>query len=323
MGLFGGSGGGTTSSMKRPDYINNMINDLNGQVNNMQTPTWQNQQYAGQNAYQTGALGSLANNTQLQDYSNQLMNAGQQGIGQLSDIGNQINGAYSNAITSDSINNLANKLYNKDDVDAAIKASNYGTEQQLATATNPAAAQQTMQQSGFGSSARLAKDNAARGALAEEQGNASDITNNAYNNAVQQAQGILSGNRQNELSALSGLSQNAAQQAGLYNTGAQAAQQNYNGMLGAAQQNYQNNQGSLDMAYNNAIGAQNMANANIQNQLNAASVFNGALGQKTTTTVSGGGSGMLGGAMSGAAAGSAFGPWGALAGAAIGSASSS
>ncbi|MCS5737295.1 hypothetical protein [Herbiconiux daphne] len=65
-----------------------------------------------------------------------------------------------------------------------------------------------------------------------------------------------------------------------------------------------------------------MGNQDIQNRINAASVMNGVLGQTTKVQQSGGGSGILGGAMSGAAAGSAFGPWGALAGAVIGGAAS-
>lgn len=323
MGLFGGGGGAQKASISRPDYIKNMINDLSSQVKSTSTPTWQNQQYAGLNEGQQAALDQLMASPQLHQYATQLMGAGEEGLSNLDTVSKQLQAAYGNQITGSDIDKMASQLYNQGQVQEAINAANRQTENQLATATNPEAAQQTMQQSGFGSSARLAKDQAARAALSQEQQNASDITNQAYQSAVEQAQGVLSGNRQTQLSALSGLQQNAAQQAGLLDTGSQAAQAAYRNSMNAAQQRQQNAQRQLDTQYNNAIGAQEMANQDIQNRINAASVMNGALGQTTTTKTSGGGSGILGGAMSGAAAGSAFGPWGALAGAVIGGAAGS
>jgi hypothetical protein len=319
MSLFGGGSKTSTSKVTRPGYVTSMVNDLSNQINSAATPEWINQNYAGLTSDQQSALNQLLNNSQLTNYANQLMGAGQSGLSQLTDVQNQLANLYGKGqISAADINNLAGQLYNSEDVENAIKASNAQTEQQLATATNPAVAQQTMQQAGFGSSQRLAKDQAARAALSEEQGNANSITNQAYNSALEQAQGILSGNRQNQLNALSGLGQIGSQQAGLLNTAANAYQQNYLNQLNAANQQWQNEQGALDTKYNNAIGAQNMGWQDINNRLNAAGVLNGALGQTQKTTVSGGGGGLLGGLASGAAAGSAFGPWGALAGAALG-----
>lgn len=318
MGLFGGGAKTTTSKTTRPDYINNMVNDLSGRINSQASPEWVNQNYAGLTGDQQSALSDLMNNRQLNDYATQLMGAGQEGLNNLNSAQSQLANAYgNNQISAGDINNLAGQLYNSDEVENAIRASNANTEQQLATATNPVIAQQTMQEGGFGSSQRLAKDMASRSALAEEQQNAGNITNQAYNSAMEQAQGILSGNRQNQLSALSGLGQVGSQQAGLINTAGQTAQQNYQNSMNAANQRWQNEQGALDTKYNNAIGAQNMGYQDLTNRTNAASVLNGALGQTKTTTASGGGGGLLSGALT-VAGGVVGGIYGGPAGAALG-----
>lgn len=307
-----------TSRTTRPGYLTNMINDLSNQIKTTDMGDWQNQNYAGLNTNQNAALTGLANSDALHNYASQLMGAGQQGLDTLDSAYSQLQKAYGGGITAQDVQKLANQLYSPEDTQAAIEAVKQRGEEQLSQSTLPAVAQQTMQESGFGSSQRLSADRARSAALADIQAQGSQISNDAYNTAMSQAQGILSGNRQNQLSALSGLQQIGQQQAGLANTGASAAQNAYMNQLAAGNQRQQNEQGALDTKYNNAIGAQNYGYQNIQNQLGAASVLNGALGQTSTTTTSGGGSGMLGGMASGAAAGSAFGPWGALAGAALG-----
>lgn len=324
MGLFGGGSSTTTSKMTRPDYIQNMINSLTNQVNNTTNGSYVNQQYAGLNQTQQDALNQLINSDQLNSLSGQLISGGQSGLDTLNSAYSQLQNLASNgAITSDQINNLAGQLYDKNSVQAAIDATNYGTKQNLAENTLTNIAQQTMQGGAGGSAARLAKDNAKTAALSQMQNDSSNITNQAYNNAVSQANSILSGNRQNQYSALGALAQNGSSMAGLANTGAQMANQANNNALAAGNIMQQNTQNSLNNNYNNAINNQNYDWSQIQNLINASSVLNGAQGMTTKTTTSGGGSGMLGGAMSGAAAGSAFGPWGALAGGVIGAVASS
>lgn len=324
MGLFGGGSGTTTSTMTRPDYIQNMIDSLTKQVNNTNSGSYVNQQYAGLNQTQQDALNSLINSDQLKNLSGQLIAGGQTGLDNLNSAYSQIQELANNGgITSDQINNLAGQLYDKDSVQAAIDATNYGTKQNLAKNQLTNIAQQTMQNGAGGSASRMAKDNARTAALTQMQNDSSNLTDQAYNNAVSQANSILAGNRQNQYSALGSLAQNGASMAGMANTGANMANQaNYNA-LAAGNQMQQDSQSNLDNAYNNAMYNQNYDWTQIQNMLNAASVLNGAQGMTTTSSTAGGGSGVLGGAMSGAAAGSAFGPWGALAGGVIGAAASS
>lgn len=307
-----------TSKTTRPGYLTDMINNLSNQIKTTGSGEWQNQQNVGLNANQNDALNQLAQSGALHDYASQLMGAGEEGLQGLDETYKQLQAAAGQGISAQDVQNMAKQLYNPTEVEAAINAAKQGREQQLATSTLPEVAQQTMQQSGFGSSNRLATDMAKSGALADIQSEGAQISGEAYQNAMGQAQSILSGNRQNQLSALSGLQQNYQNQAGMLQTGANAAQQAYQNQLSAGNQRQQNAQNDLNTAYNNAIGQQNFGYQNIQNQLGAAGVLNSALGQKTSTTTSGGGSGVLGGMAGGAAAGSAFGPWGALAGAAIG-----
>lgn len=323
MGLFGGGSKTTTSQMTRPDYIQNMINSLTNQVNNTSNGSYVNQQYAGLNQTQQDALNALINSDQLNQLSSQLISGGAGGLDTLNSAYSQIQNLANDGINADKINNLAGQLYDGNSVQAAIDATNYGTKQNLAKNQLTNIAQQTMQDGAGGSAARMAKDNARTAALSQMQNDASNLTNEAYNNAVNQANGILSGNRQNQYNALGALAQNGAQQAGLAGVGANMANQANLNALGAGNVMQQNTQNSLNNDYQNSMYKQNYDWGQIQNMLNAASVLNGAQGMTTTSKTSGGGSGMLGGAMSGAAAGSAFGPWGALAGGVIGAAASS
>ncbi|MCS5737326.1 hypothetical protein, partial [Herbiconiux daphne] len=144
MALFGSSGGSSTTKISRPQYVQNMINDLSSQVQNLKTPQWQNQQYAGLTSDQQTALDQMMASPELRAYASQLTGAGQEGVNQLSDLQNQVQSAYGKQITADDINRMADQLYNRGEVEEAIKAANRQTEQQLATSTNPEAAQQTM-----------------------------------------------------------------------------------------------------------------------------------------------------------------------------------
>lgn len=323
MGLFGGGSSVQKSKTTRPDYIQNMIDSLMSQTNNTTNGSYVNQQYAGLNQTQQDALNQLINSDQLNTLSGQLISGGQTGLDTLDSAYSQLQGLAGNGINTDQINNLAGQLYDKDSVQGAIDATNYGTKQNLAKNQLTNIAQQTMQGGAGGSSARLAKDNAKTAALSQMQNDASNLTNSAYNNAVSQANSILSGNRQQQYNALGALAQNGASTANMAGQGAQFANSANQNALAAGNQMQGANQNQLNMNYNNAINNQNYDWTQIQNLLNASSVMNGAQGMTTTSTSSGGGSGMLGGAMSGAAAGSAFGPWGALAGGALGAVMSS
>ena len=323
MGLFGGGNSTQKSKTTRPDYIQNMIDSLMSQSNNTTNGSYVNQQYAGLNQTQQDALNSLINSDQLNSLSSQLIQGGQTGLDTLNSAYTQLQDLAGNGINADQINDLAGQLYDKDSVQGAIDATNYGTKQNLAKNQLTNIAQQTMQNGAGGSSARLAKDNAKTAALSQMQNDASNLTNSAYNNAVSQANTILSGNRQQQYNALGALAQNGASMANMAGQGAQYANAANQNALAAGNQMQGATQNQLNMNYNNAINNQNYDWSQIQNMLNAASVMNGAQGMTTTSTSSGGGSGMLGGAMSGAAAGSAFGPWGALAGGALGAVMSS
>lgn len=323
MGLFGGKTQKSVSEMTRPQYIQNMIDQLMNQAQTTNQGQWIDKGYAGLNQNQLDAINQLINSDHLNGLSNQLIQGGQQGLDTLDSAYNQLQNLYNNGnITPDQINNLAGQLYDTDAVNAAIDAQNYGTKNQLAKNTMTNIAQQTMQNGAGGSAARMQKDMARTSALNQMQNDASALTNQAYNNAVGQANSILSGNRQQQMSALGALAGNGAYMSGLANQGAQMANQaNQNALMGGTLMQ-QDEQGRLNNQYNNQMGAQNYDWQQIQNMLNAAGVLNGAQGMTTTTTQKGGGGGLLGGIMSGASAGSAFGPWGALAGGALGALSS-
>lgn len=308
-----------TSRMTRPDYINSYINQLANQVGNTSSGDYVNLEYAGMNAAQKQALEQLAQSQGLGALSSQYLNAGQQGIQNMASAYDQFGNMYNQGpISADQVSSLANQLYDDSAVQAAIDATNQQTQEQLARHTQPQIAQQYGGQAGFGSGGKMVKDFAQQGALNQMQSNASDITNQAYNTAINQAQSILSGNRQNQAAALSGLAQTGGTLANYGTMAGDISQQAIMNKWNAGYQQQMNQQNIMDNNYQNAINNQNWGYQDIQNQLGAAGVLNSALGQQTTTKTSGGGSGIFGGMMSGAAAGSAFGPWGALAGAAIG-----
>lgn len=323
MGLFGGGGGGSTTKITRPDYVQSMINNLSGQIKNANIGDYTNMQYAGLNSDQQAALNSMLNNEQMQSYANDLIGAGNQGLNQLDDVYKQITDLYGgNQYSTENLDKLVNQLYNRGDVEAGISAANQASENRFAKDTQTNVAQQTNASGGFGSAQRLGQSRAQEALVSEEQANAEDISNTAYNSAVSQAQSILASNDQNKRAALGALTTNATQQANLANQGAQLQQDLYNQSAAAVSQQMNDSQQKLNNDYVNQQNAQNWQYQDINNRLGAANILNGALGQTTKTTTSGGGSGILGGAMSGAAAGSAFGPWGALAGAVIGGAAS-
>lgn len=317
MALLGGGGGSTTSQMTRPEYIQQYINQLLGQMKNTSSGDYVNKEYIGLNQNQQDALDQLASSGALGALSSQYLNAAQGGLGYMDQAQqgwqNLMNGG---GITADQIGVLAEQLYNDEEVQNAITANNEQVQQSLARGALPSIAQQYAGQSGSGS--RMAKTFAQSDALNQMQNNATNITNSAYDSALAQAQNILSGNRNSQASALSGLSNIGGQLAGLGEQAGQLSQQQMMNQWNAGLQQQQDQQGMLNNAYQNAQNAANWGWQDINNQLGAAGILNGALGQTTTTKQSGGGGGFLGGAMSGAAAGSAFGPWGALAGGVIG-----
>ena len=322
MSLFGGGSKKSTSQMIRPEYIQQYIDQLNAQMGNTSSGDYVNRENVGFNQNQQQALDKLGQSNALGALSSQYMDAAQSGLGYL-DTANQ---GYSNmfnqgGITADQIGALAGQLYNDEEVQNAITANNEVIQQNLARQALPSISQQYAGQSGSG--ARMAKSFAQGDALNAMQGQATDITNSAYDAAVGQAQNILSGNRQNQAAALSGLSNIGGNMAGLGTQAGQLSQQQMMNQWGAGLQQQQQDQAALNNDYQNSMNSANWGWQDINNQLGAANIFNAALGQKTTTKQSGGGGGFLGGAMSGAAAGSSFGPWGALSGGMIGGLASS
>lgn len=317
MALFGGGGGSTTSKMTRPDYIQSYIDQLVNQVNNTSSGDYVYRENVGFNNNQTQALNDLAQSGALGALSSQYMDAAGQGLGYMDNAYQGFNNLSGQGpISAEQIGALAGELYDDAAVQAAITANNEQTQQSLARNALPQLAQQYAGQQGSG--ARMAKSFAQGDALNQMQNTATNITNSAYDSALGQAQNILSGNRQNQAAALSGLSNIGGNLAGLGQQGAQLSQQQLTNQWGAGLQQQQQQQAGLDNAYQNAQNAANWGWQDINNQLGAAGVLNGALGTTTTTKTTGGGGGFLGGAASGAAAGSAFGPWGALAGGVIG-----
>lgn len=317
MALFGGGSKKTTSEMTRPDYINDYINQLVNQMNGTSSGDYIYRENVGFNQNQQDALNNLAQSGALGGLSSQYLDAAQNGLGYL----DQANAGYQNLanagpITADQIGALAGQLYDDEAVQAAIAANNEQTQQDLARGALPQLSQQYAGQQGSG--ARMAKQFAQNDALAQMQGTATNITNSAYDAALNQAQNILSGNKQNQAGALNGLTNIGTGMSNLGQQAGQLSQQQMMNQWGAGLQQQQQSQADLNNNYQNAMNAANWGWQDINNQLGAAGIFNGALGQKTTTKTSGGGGGFLGGAMSGAAAGSAFGPWGALAGGVIG-----
>lgn len=319
MALFGGGGGDVTSKMTRPGYLQDWINQLYGQIGDTNSGNYVDRGYVGLNQNQQDALNSLSNSGALNNLINQYMGAAGQGVDMMNNaygsLGNLMN---QGNITGEQISNLANQLYDEGSVNDAIKAVNSQTQEGLARNTLPALAEQYSGQAGFGSGGKAAKSFAQQGALQQMQGNAQNITDQAYNSALGQAQGILSGNRQNQAAALGGLSQIGSQLVGLGGQAGQLSQQQMNNMWNAGLRQQMNEQGRLDNDYMNALNGQNWGYQDINNILGAAGILNGALGQTSRTKTSGGGGGFLGGAAAGAGMGSMFGPWGALAGGVIG-----
>ncbi|HCB9835985.1 TPA: hypothetical protein M2Q89_000693 [Escherichia coli] len=321
MGLFGGSGGSQTSKTTRPDYIMNMVNGLGDQIKNASVGTYNNLDYSGFNENQKAGYDAFMNNPEMQSYADQLIANGQSGIDTLDSAFNQYAGL-GDAYSTSALTNLTSQLYNGQDVENAINASNQASERQYSTRTAPNSAMQANLSGGFGSAQRLSRSMDEEALVNEEQANAENISNNAYNQALTSAQSIISSNDTNKRAALGSLTTNAINQANQANTGANLQQNLYDQSLAATQAYQQDRQNAANNAYTNQQNANNWNQQDIQNRIGAASVMNGALGMTSKTTTSGGGSGFLGGAMSGAAAGSAFGPWGALAGAVIGGAAS-
>lgn len=315
-----------TSKIERPEYINSFIQSLNSQINNADMGQYIDQQYTGLSQNQLDALNQLAASPELRDLAQQYTNAGKQGLGYLDSAYNQLQSLYNDGgYTAAQQGALADQLYDEQGVNSAIDAQNAVTKEQLARSTIPQIVQQYNSQGGFGSGAKMAKGMAQQGALNQMQSDAANISNQAYQSAMDKASSILSGNQQNRGAALSGLVSGGAQMSGLGQQAGDLNQQVLNNQLNAGNIQQNDQQTAFNNAYQNAINQQNYGYQQINNLTNAASVLNGAQGQTSTTTVSGGSNG-FGGALTGAVTGAVQGfmmggPYGALAGAAVGGAS--
>lgn len=314
--MFGKSKTTTTkSSLNRPAYFTDYLNSLSSDVQNMPDLQYVNQNYSGLNNYQNDALQQLIQSNALNQYAGLYGQSGQNGLNNIDSAYNQLQNTQ--GYTTDDIEGLAGQFYNAEDVQAAIDASNEGILTNLATNINPNIAEQYGNQAGMGSGQRMAKSVAKGDATTAAINASNNITNSAYNSAVQQATNLLDNNQAEKMNALSGLYGIGANQAqGLYNSAMYANQANQNALY-AGNMMQQDQQNFLNNDYNNQLMNQNIGWQDIQNRINAASVLNGGYGQTTTQKTSSGG-GMLSGIMSGAATGSAFGPWAALAGGVIG-----
>lgn len=323
MALFGGGGGGaTTVKISRPQYIQDMINRLNGQIQNTSSGEYINKQFAGTNADQQAAYEQLMASPELNQLAQQYMRSGQEGLSDFDSAYSQLQDLYNQQITPEQIDQLAGSLYSQSDVQAAIDAQNDQTKEQLARQALPQVAEQYGGQQGFGSGQRVATDMVKTGALNQMQDTANSISDQAYQSALNQANSILSGNRQSQGAALSALGSNAGYMAGLGTRSGDLEQQAIENAWNAGQQQQQQQQSQMNNDYTNAINKQNYGWQQVNNLEGAASVLNGALGQKSTSTTTGGGGGIFGGMVSGAITGfMTGGPYGALAGAAVGGAS--
>ncbi|MBG0579355.1 MULTISPECIES: hypothetical protein [Enterobacter cloacae complex] len=318
-----------STKIYRPGYVNDFTGNLINDINSAKDSDYANLDYASLNDDQKSALNKMMSGENFNSYIDQLMGAGEAGTSALDNAYSKINDLYSSGkATPESIESLTDQLYNRGAVQQGIEAANQKSERQFSTETNPAIAQQTLSggwsggSGGWGSSNRLAQSRAQEALVNEEQANADQIANNAYNNAQQQATSIFNANAANTKSALAGLSANAGALASNYDAAALMTQNKLTQSVDASQQQLQDQQNRLNVNYQNQIGAQNQYLNNIQNRLGAASAANGVLGMNSKTTVSGGGGGILGGMISGAVTGTMTGgfPYGTMAGAAIGGA---
>lgn len=322
MALFGGGGKSQTSSTTRPSYITNMIKGLSNDINNAKLGDYENLQYEGLNANQKAALSSMVNNHEYQNYAQQLMSYGNEGLNQLNNVYNQITNAYNDSnITPEKLNALASNLYSENDVNAAIQAANSAAERSYSLEVAPNLAQQTMQQSGFGSGSALAQRRAQESLQQQELTNANQLSDEAYNNAMQQAQNILASNQSTQRAALGQLSTNYLNQANAYGQGALMANTLNEQAYNAALQNQANLQQQYNVNYNNATNKQYWNQQATNNLISGAQVLNNALGQRVQSKTTGGGGlgGILSGAMSGAMSMAATGnPWAMAGGALVG-----
>lgn len=302
------------TTLSRPAYYQGMLDSLANQANNIGSTQYFDRVYSGLNNNQTQALQNLIDSSALNNYANSYIASGNEGLNNLDSVYNQLNN-FSGYTTND-VDALANQFYDEGAVQDVINANNEYLQQNLARNTLPTVSEAYGGQQGSGQ--RMAKSFAKSDVATQGMEDANTITNNAYNTAQQQADALLSNNQSEKINALSGLYSIGSNQANNLYAGANYSNQANQNALYAGNVYQQNQQNINDNNYNNRINAQNLGWSDIQNMINASSVLNSGYGMTTTQKTSGGGSGFLGGALSGAAAGSSFGPYGALAGAALG-----
>ncbi|EJY3122534.1 hypothetical protein OGA32_000116 [Salmonella enterica] len=292
-----------TTKIYRPGYVNDFTQGLINDINSTPATQFANLKYQSLNANQQEALSQMMNNPQFQGYVDQLMQAGETGAQTLDTAYKRISDLMeSGKITPEQIERTTQQFYSPTQVEEATRAANQISERRFSTSTNPEIAQQTLQQSGFGSSNRLARRQAEESLAQEEQANASDIANKAYSNAQAQAQALLNTNAANNRSALAGLANNASALTNSYGLAGALSQQALSQGVAASQQQLQDRQNQLNIDYANRTGAQNQQLSDIQNKIASASMLNGVLGTTTKTSQSGG-SGILGGMVGGAVSG--------------------
>lgn len=285
----------SSSSITRPAYVQDLIDQVYNEVNNISPAQWIDKQYAGLNPDEQDAINNMSNSTAMDNFAKELMGLGSGGKSLIEDAWSGLEQMFqAGPITAQDITNEASNFYNQDAVNNAINSANNSIYSQTGN-TMAQAAESTMNQNQgtFTSGAANQQSATLSNALSSMNSADSAITNQAYKSALGAATGVLTGQRKLQKGALSSMASIGSNMLNYAGQGANIATDAAKAQMKAGELEQMAQQAQDDMDYFNQKGAQNLPWLYIDQMLKAAGVFNSAEGTTTntnsSTSVSGGG----------------------------------
>lgn len=260
MGLFGGSAK-TTTTVAPSAGVDKLLQQIASMTNNMDVGSYINHQLAGFNGAQNNALDALSQNTALNQVSGMYGGRAGQGINQMNDINQMLQGVANNGVTGQNVNDFKNNMLGSQlNQNAITQGTNAG-----------------------GAVGSLGGGAAVRAANRANTGNIAALTNNSRG---QQMQGLgaqtLLGNNAAALGNANLQGAIAGQNIGLGQSAASLGQQAMKNQLAAGGLQQSQSQAQMDNDWQNSMGAQQFDWNQLNNKLNVLNTLSPMAGYTTT-----------------------------------------
>jgi len=269
MGLFGGSTK-TTNTVKPSDNVADLLRQIASMTNNMDVGGYINHDIAGLNDTQNNALQALTDSSALNQVAGMYGGLTKQGLGQLGDVNQLLQGVANNGVTGQQVKDFTNGMMGS--------SVNRGAISQGLSAGNAA------QSLGGGAAVRAANR--------ANSNNISALTNNNRQQSLNNlGVNVLQGNNSSQLGAANLLGNVANSNINLGNQSAGLTQSALMNALNAGNQMQSQTQNEYNNTWQNQMGSQQFDWNQLNNKLNVLNSLSPMAGYTTTSNTPGQGVG--------------------------------